>query len=178
MTAATTIAPDPEFIWRPRPTRRVPATRVQIGDVILGPYGGHATVLAVEGDGYITEHGPQINADPVLVAGDDDILGPDIRDLTDDELILMLADPDGNLDYWHYRVNQLLLWGVVSRVDDWDRIVGAATRSEDGADALGLLPHSLDFVRQAVEHALERHHRRNAQLGVGHRLYRSCPQAD
>jgi hypothetical protein len=166
---------DADLVWNPRPQRQVLPEDLEPGDVIIGHDGGHATVDEADEEGYLSEFGLRRWGGLVDVVADDDIMGTDPRKRTAEDIIDGLYGVDGNLEHRHFRLNQLFLWGVVVRIEDWDHIIQAAQATDAGRDAIASLDQSPDRLRVAVGNGLSRHNAKNERLGLDRVLYRSYP---
>lgn len=166
-----------DLIWEPRPDRDVVIDDIQWGCVIRGGDGGYTTVDSVEYDSYYSEFGmriPDNEDETVTVVADDDIMAAsvDMRGRSAVELLRFVGKrPSDNRD-WHFRINNLFLWGVITTMDDWDAAVAKAQTTKTGQTALNRLHRPVDEVRQAVENGLKRHQAKNAALGIDRRVYR------
>ncbi|GAA0430237.1 hypothetical protein [Leifsonia naganoensis] len=175
-TTPSATETDFELIWNPRRARQVLPRDLEPGDVILGHDGGHATIDEPEEDGYISEFGIRMQDDPdepVTVVADDDILRTDMRGKSAIEVLEYADCRYGDTDDWHFHLNQLFLYNVVTSTQDWHDITTRALSSQRDSMVLHELKHPLSALEAAIENGLARHQKKNADLGINRTLYRS-----
>lgn len=166
-----------DLVWEPRPDREVPVDKLDWGCVIRGEDGGYTTVDSTEDDSYFSEFG-WMKADDehatVAVVADDDIMSSslDMRGRSTTEMLRFVGKRAYSVDNWHFRINQLFLWEIVTTMSDWDDAVTRASTTKTGQTVLRRFHRPLDEVRQAVENGLKRQVAKNAALGADRRLYR------
>lgn len=177
-TTGNTDTPQNDLVWSPRPDRQVAVDDLEWGCVIRGEDGGHTTVDEADDDNcYFSEFGTRRlegSDQLVTVVADDDIMvsSLDMRGRPEVELLRLVGEKPFSNHRWHFYINQLFLWEVITTMSDWDALVAKAQTTKTGRMTLARFHRPLSEARQAVESGLERHTSKNADLGVDRRVYR------